>query len=121
LTTLESSDVGVVLIATKSPDDKLELRIDYDAFANVGINRYIFRLPSSADERVWGGGEQFTYLNLRKGGRYPLWVREQVNNSHGRPQGRARGLLPPQGQPRPAKNSMVLDFFGKNSIFFAVF
>ncbi len=81
LTTLESSDVGVVMIATKSPDDKLELRIDYDAFANVGINRYIFRLPSSADERVWGGGEQFTYLNLRKGGRYPLWVREQVNNS----------------------------------------
>ncbi len=40
---------------------------------------------------------------------------------HGRPQGRAMGALAPPGRPRPAKNSMFLDFFGKNSIFFVVF
>ncbi len=41
---------------------------------------------------------------------------------HGRPQGRARGgSCPPPGRPRPAKNSMFFDFFGKNSIFFVVF
>ena len=27
-------------------------------------------------ERVWGAGEQYTYLNLR-GRNYPVWVREQ--------------------------------------------
>jgi hypothetical protein len=43
-------------------------------------------------------------------------------SGHGRPQGRARGALaPPPGQPRPAKNSMFLDFFGKYSIFFVAF
>jgi hypothetical protein len=30
-------------------------------------------------------------------------------------------LPPPPGRPRPAKNSMFLDFFGKNSIFIVVF
>jgi hypothetical protein len=112
LTSSETSNVGVVLIATETDDAKLEFKIDYDAFDYVDINRFIFRfeyvkiilketveniapivfkmfffsiflkrLPSTSDERIWGGGEQFTFLNLRKGGNYPLWVREQVSCS----------------------------------------
>ena len=34
------------------------------------------RLPAEDEEYIWGGGEQFTYLNLREGGTYPIWVRE---------------------------------------------
>ncbi len=33
----------------------------------------------------------------------------------------ARGALVPPGRPRSAKNSMFLDFFWKNSIFYVVF
>ena len=33
-------------------------------------------LPTTVDERLWGGGEQFSYLDLR-GRDYPIWVREQ--------------------------------------------
>ncbi len=46
--------------------------------------------------------------------------RIQADLVHGRPQGRARGALAPPGRPRPAKNSMFSNFFGKNSIFFVV-
>ena len=34
-------------------------------------------LVAEEEEYVWGGGEQFTYLNLR-GREYPIWVREQA-------------------------------------------
>jgi alpha-glucosidase len=33
-------------------------------------------LVAEEAEYVYGGGEQFTYLNLR-GRSYPIWVREQ--------------------------------------------
>ena len=41
-----------------------------------GFNRCWIRLPAEADERVTGGGEQFSYLNLR-GRLFPIWTREQ--------------------------------------------
>ena len=41
-----------------------------------GFNRCWLRLPAEADERVTGGGEQFSYLNLR-GRLFPIWTREQ--------------------------------------------
>ena len=33
------------------------------------------RWPADSTERVFGGGEQFTHLNLR-GHRFPIWTRE---------------------------------------------
>ncbi len=39
-------------------------------------NRFWFRFPALADEKVYGAGEQFSYLNLR-GRRFPLWTSEQ--------------------------------------------
>jgi hypothetical protein len=41
-----------------------------------------------------------------------------MRKSMGVRRGGQGGLLPLPGRPMPAKNSMFLDFFGKNSIFF---
>jgi sulfoquinovosidase len=40
-----------------------------------GMNRLWLRISAAQDERVWGGGEQFSYFDLR-GRRFPLWVAE---------------------------------------------
>ena len=42
----------------------------------MGYNRMWAGLVAVEGERVWGAGEQYTYLNLR-GRNYPVWVREQ--------------------------------------------
>jgi len=39
------------------------------------MNRLWLRISAAQDERVWGGGEQFSYFDLR-GRRFPLWVAE---------------------------------------------
>ncbi len=39
-------------------------------------NRFRINLPAEAGERIYGGGEQFSYLDLR-GRRFPLWTSEQ--------------------------------------------
>ena len=41
-----------------------------------GFNRLWLRLPAEKNERVTGGGEQFSYLDLR-GRLFPIWTREQ--------------------------------------------
>jgi alpha-glucosidase len=42
---------------------------------NPSMNRLWLRVSAAQDERVWGGGEQFSYFDLR-GRRFPLWVAE---------------------------------------------
>lgn len=42
---------------------------------DVSINRFWLRIAAEADEHVWGGGEQMSYLDLR-GRRFPLWTSE---------------------------------------------
>jgi alpha-glucosidase len=41
-----------------------------DKFNRVWLNIY-----AEPDEKVFGGGEQFTYFNLR-GKEFPIWTRE---------------------------------------------
>lgn len=41
-----------------------------------GRDRLWFRLQSDKDEKIYGGGSQFTYLNM-KGHDFPMWTREQ--------------------------------------------
>jgi len=41
------------------------------------FNRWLLRFISTEDEYIWGGGEQYSFFNLREGGNYPIWVREQ--------------------------------------------
>ena len=40
-----------------------------------GLNRLWLRVVAEADEHVWGGGEQMSYLNLRHR-RFPMWTSE---------------------------------------------
>ncbi|XP_077998213.1 sulfoquinovosidase-like [Glandiceps talaboti] len=42
----------------------------------TNINRYWIRLFAEVDEHVYGGGEQYSYFDLR-GHNFPLWTREQ--------------------------------------------
>lgn len=42
---------------------------------NEKINRFWIRLSASENEKVWGGGEQMSYLNMR-GRHFPLWTSE---------------------------------------------
>ncbi|QCI95718.1 alpha-glucosidase [Novosphingobium sp. EMRT-2] len=39
------------------------------------LNRLWLRVPAEADEHIWGGGEQFSYFDLR-GRHFPLWSSE---------------------------------------------
>ena len=47
----------------------------------AGYDRIWFRFKATSDENVYGGGEQFTYLNM-KGRQFPIWTREQGNSAH---------------------------------------
>ena len=51
----------------------LVMRVDS---SSGNFNRLWLRVPAERDEMVYGGGEQFTYLDLR-GRLYPVWTREQ--------------------------------------------
>lgn len=46
------------------------------ACEDESVDRLWLRLEAEADERVTGGGEQFSALDLR-GRNYPIWTREQ--------------------------------------------
>ena len=46
-------------------------------FQGAKLNRWFLRLISTEDEFIWGGGEQYSYFNLRQGENYPIWIREQ--------------------------------------------
>ena len=63
-----SGDAGWVEMAVVG--DTLEMRA-----AAAGLNRFWFRLCAEMGERVWGCGEQMSYLNLR-GRAFPLWTSE---------------------------------------------
>jgi alpha-glucosidase len=43
--------------------------------ANARINRLWLRIAADPEERVWGGGEQLSYFDLR-GRHFPLWTSE---------------------------------------------
>jgi sulfoquinovosidase len=56
-------------------EDSGALHISFSRYDSA-INRFLFRLPATPGESIFGGGEQFSRLNL-KGSRLPLWVDEQ--------------------------------------------
>ena len=45
-----------------------------------GVDRVWLRLHAEAEEHVYGGGEQFSYFDLR-GRIFPMWIQEQVRGS----------------------------------------
>ena len=52
------------------------LAVDFLEFPGDDYDRLWLRLPSDADEHLYGAGEQFTFFDL-KGHTFPIWTREQ--------------------------------------------
>ena len=63
---------AITLLAEETAEGRLKISFK-DAKDN--FNRFWLRLPASADEKIYGCGEQLTYLNLR-GHNFPLWTSE---------------------------------------------
>ena len=80
--TVFNSEVGIgfqLLIEENPEDGVFTLRISFpDQFypAVLGYNRFWAHIVGEEGEHIYGGGDQYTYLDL-KGRNYPIWVREQ--------------------------------------------
>jgi len=75
-----SADDNTILFESALGDFCISLTEDNDLLYLKGsghdINRIWLRLCADKDEHVMGGGEQFSYLDLR-GRLFPIWTREQ--------------------------------------------
>src|SRR3954463_14889424 len=69
----------ILLSAGAGQAPRLILAIDENSIVletpDRSINRFWIRIVADPDEHVWGGGEQFSYFDLR-GRRFPLWSSE---------------------------------------------
>ena len=80
--TVFNSEVGVgfqLLIEENLDEGIFTLRISFpeEYYPKVqDYNRFWANIVAEEDEHIFGGGDQYTYLNL-KGRNYPIWVREQ--------------------------------------------
>jgi alpha-glucosidase len=68
------SDQAPVLLVVEASLHADELTLKF-ASKDPSINRLWVRIPAQQDEKVWGCGEQMSYLNLR-GRHFPLWTSE---------------------------------------------
>jgi sulfoquinovosidase len=72
-------DACVELAASQDAPALIRLAIDGHRIVVTALdptlNRWLLRLPATADEQVWGCGEQMSYLGLR-GRAFPLWTSE---------------------------------------------
>lgn len=70
---------GVALSAAAGQPVLLRLHVEEGALALVGadptFNRFWMRFDATPGERLWGAGEQMSYLDL-VGRRFPLWTSE---------------------------------------------
>ena len=73
-------NVGVHLVVYQNEELGLyEIMVEYPPEFTEGmtnINRIWLDIVAEPEEKVFGGGEQYSFLNLR-GRNYPIWVREQ--------------------------------------------
>ena len=70
----ENNDVNFRIEIIDNLDTNMELMFMYKDTTYFRINKFLLNLPAFKDEMIWGGGEQYTYLNLREGQNYPIWV-----------------------------------------------
>ena len=74
-------ETRVLLSAGDGLEPRLILNVNLDGAMleiealDPSINRFWIRIAADPDEHIWGGGEQFSYLDLR-GRRFPLWSAE---------------------------------------------
>lgn len=67
-----SEDSAQLTLLLVTLDDGVELHFTQH---NDALNRFWCRVHATADEHVWGCGEQMSYFNLR-GRHFPLWTSE---------------------------------------------
>lgn len=69
----------IMLAAAKGQPPRLAVTLEGNALVlralDPSVNRFWLRVVAERDENVWGGGEQFSYFDLR-GRRFPLWSSE---------------------------------------------
>src|SRR3984885_5740550 len=98
VTSLHGSTWHIVFAPSFNAAQLLRVEIKADAAAlqmritslDQSVNRLWLRIAATSGERVWGGGEQLSYFDLR-GRRFPLWTSEAgkgrdhyYNNNPGR-------------------------------------
>jgi len=75
----EIDGVSIMLSAAKGQPPRLAVTLEGNALKlrslDPSVNRFWLRVVADSDEHVWGGGEQFSYFDLR-GRRFPLWSSE---------------------------------------------
>lgn len=62
-----------IILSIEEKDERIIINFKENS---KNINRVYIRIESDENEKVYGLGEQFSYLNLR-GRDYPIWTREQ--------------------------------------------
>ena len=76
----------VLLVSNDCPECNVTLSLWQNhlgidvAKTNLGqynFNHWYLRIAATEDEYIWGGGAQYSFFNLREGGTYPIWAREQ--------------------------------------------
>ena len=71
----------ILLASGEGQSSRLVLNVDMEGASlaiealDASINRFWIRIAADLDEHVWGGGEQFSYFDLR-GRSFPLWSSE---------------------------------------------
>ena len=83
VTSLQGSTWHIVFAPSLNAAQLLRVEIKADAAAlqmritslDPSVNRLWLRIAATSGERVWGGGEQLSYFDLR-GRRFPLWTSE---------------------------------------------
>jgi alpha-glucosidase len=86
VTDLRGSTWHIVFAPSSNAAQVLRVEIEADAAAlqmkitslDPSMNRLWLRIAATNGERVWGGGEQLSYFDLR-GRRFPLWTSEPGN------------------------------------------
>ena len=86
VTYLQGSTWQIVLAPSLNAAQVLRVEIKADAAAlrmritslDPSVNRLWLRVAATHGERVWGGGEQLSYFDLR-GRRFPMWTSEPGN------------------------------------------
>ncbi|RXJ22015.1 alpha-glucosidase [Lelliottia nimipressuralis] len=68
-----ADDINATLFISTDQQGRLELRVKNDS---PSYNRIWLRLAAQPDDHIYGGGEQFSYFDLR-GKPFPLWTSEQ--------------------------------------------
>ena len=73
-------DVNVQIELKENEEENLVASFSYSDTSNYRINKFHYNIPAFEDEMIWGGGEQYSYLNLRDGGNYPIWVTNIISS-----------------------------------------